>query len=550
MAMVLDYLLDNPVVIVLLMVGSGMLLWRARRGSIRIPAAALLVCSTALLIWKVAHANVLHHLAGNAVLVLFLLVGAGMLLGHIKIKGVSLGAAAVLFSGIALAAWGASASTPIEVPKELGTLAAVGVGRLLGLKAAMIAGAFAGAVTNTPALAAAGNAAAMAGDKAGPGDATVAYAVTYLYGVIGMLFFCLLALRYRRSDKDTPSPLINRTIRVEREDGPLLGNIVETISGQLRFSRLRRGEKGPITRPKNNDRLYKDDLITVVGTQDAVNQAIKAVGHGSSHSLIEDRKYLDFRRITVSDPKLAGRTIGELDIDSRFGATISRVRRGDVDMVGTPDLVLQQGDRVRVVGPTGRMKEISTYFGDSSRGLSSINPVALGLGMALGIFIGEWKFLTPTGATFSIGSAAGTLLIGLIFGRIGRIGKFVTAMPFTATAVLSEFGLLVFLAQAGTKAGGEIAHAFTGGDWWRIFVTGFVVTTIVGLGIYVSMRWIVKMGGTRLSGLIGGAQTQPAILAFANERPGADPRVALGYAMVYPVAMIVKIFIAQVLGGL
>jgi len=287
------------------------------------------------------------------------------------------------------------------------TLAAVGVGRLLGLKAAMIAGAFAGAVTNTPALAAAGNAAAMAGDKAGPGDATVAYAVTYLYGVIGMLFFCLLALRYRRSDKDTPSPLINRTIRVEREDGPLLGNIVETISGQLRFSRLRRGEKGPITRPKNDDRLHKDDLITVVGTQDAVNQAIKAVGHGSSHSLIEDRKYLDFRRITVSDPKLAGRTIGELDIDSRFGATISRVRRGDVDMVGTPDLVLQQGDRVRVVGPTGRMKEISTYFGDSSRGLSSINPVALGLGMALGIFIGEWKFLTPTGATFSIGSAAG-----------------------------------------------------------------------------------------------------------------------------------------------
>jgi len=584
--MVLDYLLDNPVVIVLLMVGSGMLLWRARRGSIRVPAAALLIGSTALLIWKVAHANILHHLAGNVVLVLFVLVGTGMLLGHVKIKGVSLGAAAVLFCGIALAAWGTAAATPIEVPKELGTLglaiftfaigiqsgpnffhvirtaggplalllgilgvatlAAVGVGRLLGLKAAMIAGAFAGAPPRPPA----GTAAAMAGDKGGPGDATVAYAVTYLYGVIGMLFFCLLALRYRRSDKDTPSPLINRTIRVEREDGPLLGNIVETISGQLRFSRLRRGEKGPITRPKNDDRLYKDDLITVVGTQDAVNQAIKAVGHGSSHSLIEDRKYLDFRRITVSDPKLAGRTIGELDIDSRFGATISRVRRGDVDMVGTPDLVLQQGDRVRVVGPTGRMKDISTYFGDSSRGLSSINPVALGLGMALGIFIGEWKFLTPTGATFSIGSAAGTLLVGLIFGRIGRMGRFVTAMPFTATAVLSEFGLLVFLAQAGTKAGGEIAHAFTGGDWWRIFVTGFVVTTIVGLGIYASMRWIVKMGGTRLSGLIGGAQTQPAILAFANERTGADPRVALGYAMVYPVAMIVKIFIAQVLGGL
>jgi len=193
---VLHYLLDNPVVIVLLMVGAGLLLWRARRRSIRIPATVLLAASTALLGWKVAHANILHHLSENVVLVLFLLVGTGMLLGHVRIKGVSLGAAAVLFCGIALAAWGTSAATPIEVPRELGTLglaiftfaigiqsgpnffhvirtaggplaillgvlgvaalAAVGVGRLLGLKASMIAGAFAGAVTNTPALAAGG----------------------------------------------------------------------------------------------------------------------------------------------------------------------------------------------------------------------------------------------------------------------------------------------------------------------------------------------------------------------------------------------------------
>lgn len=534
--------------------------------------------------------GLLTHLADNPVLVLFLLIGLGMLVGHIKIKGVSLGAAAVLFAGIILAAWGVSQGVTIEVPASLGTLglaiftfaigvqsgpnffhvirtavaplalmlgvfvvaaaAGLGVGRALGMDSALIAGTFAGAITNTPALAAAGNAATMAGNPDGVAVATVGYAVAYLYGVIGMLFFCLLALRYRRSDKDKPSPLVNRTIRVERDNSPLIGDIAETISGELKFSRLRRGESGPITRPRPTDRVNVDDLVTVVGTQDAVNQVIKALGHGSSHSLIEDRRYLDFRRITVSDPKLAGHTVAELGVDEKFGATISRVRRGDTDMVGTPDLVLQQGDRVRVVGPTSRMKEISKYFGDSSRGLSSINPVALGIGMAIGIIIGEWKFLTPTGATFSIGSAAGTLLVGLIFGKIGRIKGFVTALPFTATAVLAEFGLLVFLAQAGTKAGGQIANAFTGGDWWRILVTGFVITTIVGFGLYASMRWIVKMGGTRLSGLLGGAQTQPAVLAFANERTGADPRVALGYAMVYPVAMIGKIFVAQILGGL
>lgn len=541
--------------------------------------------------WRtVVVTGLLTHLADNPVLVLFLLIGLGMLVGHIKIKGVSLGAAAVLFAGIILAAWGVSQGVTIEVPASLGTLglaiftfaigvqsgpnffhvirtavgplalmlgvfvvaaaAGLGVGRALGMDSALIAGTFAGAITNTPALAAAGNAATMAGNPDGVAVATVGYAVAYLYGVIGMLFFCLLALRYRRSDKDKPSPLVNRTIRVERDDSPLIGDIAETISGELKFSRLRRGESGPITRPRPTDRVNVDDLVTVVGTQDAVNQVIKALGHGSSHSLIEDRRYLDFRRITVSDPKLAGHTVAELGVDEKFGATISRVRRGDTDMVGTPDLVLQQGDRVRVVGPTSRMKEISKYFGDSSRGLSSINPVALGIGMAIGIIIGEWKFLTPTGATFSIGSAAGTLLVGLIFGKIGRIKGFVTALPFTATAVLAEFGLLVFLAQAGTKAGGQIANAFTGGDWWRILVTGFVITTIVGFGLYASMRWIVKMGGTRLSGLLGGAQTQPAVLAFANERTGADPRVALGYAMVYPVAMIGKIFVAQILGGL
>ena len=534
--------------------------------------------------------GLLHHLSENSVLALFLLVGLGMLVGHIKVKSVSLGAAAVLFAGIALAALGVSEGVAVEIPVPLGTLglavftfaigvqsgpnffhvirtalgplalmlaafiiaaiAGLGIGRALGMSGPMIAGTYAGAITNTPALAAAGNAAVLAGNPNGTAIATVGYAVAYLYGVVGMLFFCLLALRYRRSDKDTPSPLVNRTIRVERSDGPMIGDITETISGELKFSRLRRGEQGPITRPAREDKLFKDDLVTVVGSQDATNQVITALGHGSSHSLIEDRRYLDFRRITVSDPKLAGHTVAELDIDHKFGATVSRVRRGDTDMVGTPDLVLQQGDRVRVVAPTGRMAEISNFFGDSSRGLSSINPVALGLGMAVGIIIGEWKFLTPTGATFSIGSAAGTLIVGLIFGKIGRIRNFVTAMPFTATAVLSELGLLIFLAQAGTKAGGQITNAFTGGDWQKILLTGFIITTIVGLGLYISMRWVVKMGGTRLSGLLGGAQTQPAVLAFANERTGADPRVALGYAMVYPVAMIVKIFIAQVLGGL
>ena len=528
--------------------------------------------------------TVFSLLADQPVLFLFLLIGVGMAFGHVKVKGISLGAAAVLFLAIALAAWAQAYGIELVVTKQLGTLGltlftfAIGinsgasffhnlktatgpilavvllyvltattglfVGKAMGMDIALISGTFAGAVTNTPALNAAGEA---SGDLA---TATVGYSIAYLFGVIGMLIASMAALAYGKNDRDQPSPLANRTIRVERDDHPFVGDIYQKLGWKVTFSRLRRGETGPITRPSMSDTLDQGDLVTVVGPRELVARAATELGHASSHSLMQDRSYLDFRRVTVSDPKVAGRTIADLDFATQFSGTISRVRRGDVDMVAEPGLVLQQGDRVRVVAPTSKMEAITKFFGDSARGLSDLNPIALGLGMALGIAIGELPILTPSGEYFSIGSAAGTLIVGLIFGRLGRIGPIVTALPFTASQVLSELGLLVFLAQAGANAGGQIAHAFTSGAWIKIAVLGFIMTTIMAVGIYVTMRWIFKMGGTQLSGLLGGAQTQPAVLAFANGRTNSDPRVALGYALIYPIAMVGKILVAQILGGM
>ncbi|MBS6102778.1 MAG: transporter [Actinomyces sp.] len=529
--------------------------------------------------------SIFTFFAEQPVLMLFILIGVGMLVGHIKLKGVSLGAAAVLFLAIFVSAWAETLGVEIRIPGVFGVLglavfafaigvnsgpsffhniktalgpilatvalyivaagAAYGLGiYVFDMDIALVAGTFAGALTNTPALAAAGQA---SGD---PGLATVGYSIAYLFGVIGMMIAAMAALRAGKNDTDKPSPLANRTIRVERSDKPLVGDIYEMMGKKVTFSRIRRGETGPIKKPAMSDSLNHDDLVTVVGPRELVARVATELGHGSSHSLMEDRSYLDFRRITVSDPKLAGRTVADLDMGNKFSATISRVRRGDIDMVGEPGLVLQQGDRVRVVAPTSKMREITKFFGDSARGLSDINPVALGLGMALGIVLGELPILTPSGEYFSIGSAAGTLIVGLIFGKIGRIGKVVTAIPYTAAMVLSEFGLLVFLAQAGTVAGGQIGEAFASGSWLNILILGMVVTSIMAVGLYMVMRWIFKMGGTQLAGFLGGSQTQPAVLAFANSRTNADPRVALGYALIYPVAMIGKILVAQVLGGL
>ncbi|MDU0968959.1 MAG: TrkA C-terminal domain-containing protein [Actinomycetaceae bacterium] len=529
--------------------------------------------------------HIFKFLAENPIMLLFLLIGVGMIFGHIRIRGVSLGAAAVLFFAILVSAIGHSMGVDLVLDPVIGTLGlalfafAIGVSSgpnffhalksslwpilatvVLLILAGFIAyylghgvfkmtvseaiGTYAGALTNTPALSAAGKA---SGDPAG---ATVGYSIAYLFGVVGTLGFSLLALAYRRSDTDTPTALDNRTVRVERPDKPRIGDLEAAYGGRLAFSRLRRGETGPVTRPKEDDRLNEGDLVTIVGPKDLVAHVITDLGHSSSHSLIEDRRFLDFRRITVSDPKLAGHSIESLELDRRFSATASRVRRGDTDMMAEPRLILQLGDRIRVVAPRSQMAAVTKFFGDSAKGLSDINPIALGIGMALGILIGELPIFTPTGATFSIGSAAGTLIVGLIFGRIGRIGSVVTALPHTATQVLTELGLLIFLAQAGTNAGSAIVTAFTSGAWIKMFVLGAILTSFMGLGLYVIMRFGFGMGGTRLSGLMGGSNTQPAVLAFANNRTGFDPRVALGYAMVYPMAMITKILVAQVFAGM
>ena len=525
--------------------------------------------------------QVFEILSEQPVLFLFLLIGIGMAFGHVKIRGISLGAAAVLFFAIVLAAWAQSYDIELRVTPQLGTLGltlftfAIGInsgasffhnlktavgpilsmvalygitatvglylGKAMGMDVPLIAGTFAGSLTNTPALAAAGEA---SGD---PARATVGYSIAYPFGVIGMLAASMAALHYGRNDKDAPSPLSNRTIRVERDDHPFVGDIYEKLGEKVSFSRLRRGETGPITRPQMSDTLDPGDLVTVVGPRELVARAATELGHASSHSLMQDRSYLDFRRMTISNPKVAGRTVASLGLAKEFSATISRVRRGDVDMVAEPGLVLQQGDRVRIVAPTSKMAEITKFFGDSSRGLTDLNPIALGIGMALGIAIGELPILTPSGEYFSIGSAAGTLIVGLIFGRIGPIA---TALPFTTCQVMAELGLLIFLAQAGAKAGGQILEAFTSGDWIRIFALGVVMTSIMAIGLYCTMRWVFKMGGTKLAGLLGGAQTQPAVLAFANGRTNADPRVSLGYALVYPVAMVGKIIVATILGGM
>ncbi|MDV3223216.1 aspartate:alanine exchanger family transporter [Intrasporangium sp.] len=525
----------------------------------------------------------LTFLAEQPILLLAVLLLVGAALGSVRIGGVSIGPAAVLFGAIAVSAVAAASGIRLELPHVVGTLGlvlftytvgitsgpsffssvrhgwpvmlsvtlavlaaaavAVGLGAVLGLEAPVVAGTFAGALTNTPALAAATE---SSGDPAGP---TIGYSISYVWGVVGMLLAAGWVLAHRRRDEPPASPpLVHETIRVDRTDLPTIGDLLRRHGDRVVFTRLRRGDE-PETLLDETEALHEADLVTVVGPRDVVEAVATWLGHRSSHDIALDRHELDYRRITISNARLAGRTLAEVDLPARFGAHVSRVRRGDLDLLASPDFVLQLGDRLRVIAPVSRMAEVSAHLGDSERGMSDINPGGFALGLTLGVLLGLVHIPLPGGG-FSLGAAAGTLFVGLVFGRLGRVGPVVTSMPSGAARSLSHFGMITFLAYAGTQAGQQITAAITSDLGWKVAVLGLVVTTAAVLLLVAAGRLVHRSGSAEHAGILAGAQTQPAVLAFADERSGHDTRVGIGYVLAYPVAMVAKILVAQVLAAL
>ncbi|GAA1687732.1 aspartate:alanine exchanger family transporter [Microbacterium sediminicola] len=521
-------------------------------------------------------ASVFDFFAAQPVVLLALVVGIGAALGKIRIYGVALGAVAVLFTMIVVTASGVALGVEIVVPSYIGdfglvlfafcvgvlagpefvnalrsslwmllTIAAVlvlaaglalGLGTWLGFSPDTIAGVFAGSLTSTPALAATG----------GSPAATVGYASTYVIGVIGAMAAVSVALRRRSGDRDAPARIVDLVVHIDTDTAPTVAEVTARYGGRVVISRLRRPD-GEVLVVRPDTVLEPGGIINTVGPEAVVAAVVDELGHPSDINITHDRSQLDYRRTILSDSRWSGRSIAQLGLAERFGATIVRVRRGDVEFLGTPDFVLHQGDRLRVVAPRDTLPEVTAFLGDSERGMTELNPVALGLGIAAGMALGLIEIPLPGGSHLAIGSAAGALVIGIVMGRIGRIGRFVTTIPHAAATALGELGLLLFLAYAGSKAGSQILQAIGSGEILALLGVG-AVTTVVGMfGILFALRRLTDVGATKLSGVIAGAQTNTAVLAFAQDRAGQDVRVALGYSLVYPTALVVKILLAQLL---
>ncbi|MEZ4445873.1 MAG: TrkA C-terminal domain-containing protein [Polyangiaceae bacterium] len=530
-------------------------------------------------------------LARNELLLLFVVIVAGVGLAKLQVRGVRLGLAGVLFAGLGLAALARPPEGALRLApelKELGLIlfvycvgltsgpsffaafrargarlnvtvglallvgAAVAVigGRLLGLDGGLIAGVFCGALTNTPALGAATE--ALRGSEASIGP-VLGYSVTYPFGVMGALLCFRVYVHLRERGSSGPGS-IRPEVKPAIENGAVVVTRAEVVGRTIGELRVQDELEVVVARVLRHDEqlvankytvLAEGDILGIVGTKEALARAIEVFGEPSHIHPAVDRGSIDMRRVLVSKHELGGLTIKELKLDRRFHAQVTRLRRADADLVPSSDFRIEPGDRLRIVAPRAQMTAIAEFFGDSERQLADVDFFGLALGLCVGLLLARVPI--PLGeAQLSLGVAGGPLLVGLVLGRLGKTGRIHWTLPYETTHALRELGLLLFLAGVGVSAGSALAQ-LAWNSAVRLLGLGALVTLITTVVALVVTRLWAKEGSVATLGVSSGMQTQPATLAAAFELSGKSEATYVAYAVVYPVAMIGKILLAQII---
>jgi len=544
--------------------------------------------------------SIISLLAHNKLLLLFSVIGIGYLLGQIKIYGFSLGVAAVLFVGIAFGAIDKQLALPEEIYIIGLVLFVYSVGLQSGpsffssfnqksirsnifviavlvisagiaavfshafsIGAPYTAGLFCGALTNTPALAASVEA-VKSFTSQHPEELrnqlmnapVITYGLAYPFGVLGVILWIYLLTRFYKidfakeeADRMKESGISSIQVRTFRVTNPaVIGKRAEEVLKlivQRRFvlSRYKRGSEINIILPETV--FQKDDSIVAVGTPDSLEGATMLLGEKSDEQISLDNAGFEYRRMFVSSEETVGKQINELHLEKEFGATITRLRRGDVDFVPSPDTVLELGDRVRVVTRHENIQRVTKFFGDSLKAISETDFLSISLGIVIGVFIGMMPIPLPNGSSFKLGFAGGPLVVSLILGRLQRTGSVTWTMPFNANLVLRQVGLVFFLAGIGTKAGDGFGATVRSGGF-EFLLAGAIITSVAAvLTITLGYKYL-RLPMSAVQGVMSGLATQPACLAYANQIANND-QPNINYAMVYPASMITKIILAQVL---
>ncbi|HHH3054925.1 TPA: putative transporter [Enterobacter hormaechei subsp. xiangfangensis] len=539
--------------------------------------------------------------------VLALVAVVGLWLGNIKIRGVGFGIGGVLFGGIFVGhfadqlGWVLSADM-LHFIQEFGLILfvytigiQVGPGffaslRVSGLRLNLFAfgivvmgglvtailhklfaiplpvvlGIFSGAVTNTPAL---GAGQQILRDLGIPADVVdqmgMSYAMAYPFGICGILLsMWLVRVLFRvnvgQEAKEHESTLTNghaliKTINIRVENPNLNNMAIQDVpilnSATIICSRLKRDDTLMV--PSPDTLIQHGDLLHLVGQPADLNNARLVIGQEVDTSLSTRGTDMRVERVVVTNEKVLGKKIRDLQVKERYDVVISRLNRAGIELVASQDASLQFGDILNLVGRPSSIDAVADMVGNAQQKLQQVQMLPVFIGVGLGVMLGSIPLYVPGfPVALKLGLAGGPLIMALILGRIGSIGKLYWFMPPSANLALRELGIVLFLAVVGLKSGGDFVDTLVNGEGMSWVGYGIFITAIPLITVGLLARMFAKMNYLTLCGMLAGSMTDPPALAFANNLHATSGAAALSYATVYPLVMFLRIITPQLLAVL
>ncbi|MGB4415601.1 MAG: putative transporter [Paludibacter sp.] len=536
------------------------------------------------------------------ILVYAFVISLGVMLGKVKIFGISLGVTFVLFVGIAVGHFGFTINDEVlhfirefglilfifsiglqvgpgffssfkEGGMKLNLLASVivllSVATTIGLyyafsgriPMAMLVGILSGAVTNTPGLGAAQEALRQlhdAGQITEIPQIALGYAVAYPLGVMGIilsLIFIRFIFKINFADETKKLHEANESnaevfkvisIKVQSKavDGKNLSQIHKLIGRKFVVSRQLSGNT--FTVPNGKTIIRNGDIIRVVTTEADAEAIIAFMGEEIEYDWKESENKMISRRIVITRSVINGKTLGSLKLRS-VNVNCTRVIRSGFDLLANPNLVLQVGDRVVVVGDPESIKRVETMLGNTLKRLDEPHIITIFVGIFLGILFGSIPIFIPgMPMPVKLGLAGGPLVVAILLGRFGSKLKLITYTTQSANLMLREIGITLFLASVGLASGGKFVETVVSGNGLLWILCGFIITTLPLLIVGIAGRKFMKLNYYTLMGLLSGSMTDPPALAYSNSIAGNDAP-SISYSTVYPLTMFLRVILAQIL---
>lgn len=532
-------------------------------------------------------------------------IAVGVLLGKVKIGGISLGVTFVLFAGIIAGHIGFTAPVSLlTFIQDFGLILfvfciglQVGPGFFESFKRGgitlnmltttavllniavmfacyfiffdtsdvtnlpMMVGTLYGAVTNTPGLGAANEALTSVFTNGDVPQIASGYACAYPLGVLGIIaatiairFICKINLNEEedkliKTEDDNPHAKpcqIRLSVDNSYVEGRSLQEISEFLNREFVCSRLKRNDVIQI--PNGETVVQKgDEMLIVCAESDA--EVIKSFGHAAELPWIEEERKQPMisKRVVITNPSMNGKVLGKMHFSSIYGVNITRITRQGIDLFATHDLHLHIGDRIMMVGHEENVNRVERMMGNSMRRLNAPNIATIFIGIFIGILFGSFPIAIPgMPVPLKLGLAGGPLIIAILIGRYGYRMKLVTYTTTSANMMLREIGLVLFLASVGIKAGDGFVNTVIQGDGLKYVYTGILITVIPILIVGTIARLKYKFNYFTIMGMIAGTYTDPPALAYANQVCSHDAP-STGYSTVYPLSMFLRIFTAQLI---